>query len=500
MNFPSLYSRLLQSSSQENNMTFKRSAMAALIAAVSAPAFSMPLADELRNLLVNHPLVKSSMRSSDASDAGRNVAQSSFYPRVVVSGDTGREKVSSESYRQDSNLKLGNNGTFTPATESDLPRRKLTATIEQNLYAGGRSKAAVDIAELDYQAKENALQVTMQDVLLEGISAYVQIGRYQTLIALAGRNEETTKRQLGLENQRVERGGGIAVDVLQARARLQLVRERSVFYMQGLRDASANYQQVFGHAPDLANMEELAIFTDRLPVSLEAAIEQGRQHNPRLREAFFDSKKAQKQIGAERSGFMPTIDLVGLHSKDKNVNAIAQRDETSLLVRFNWVLFSGLETTYRTKAAGATFDALIEREASVINKADESIRVTWNQLINGREREELLESAASISYDVMQNRKRLRDAGKETAINVLDAEVEYYGVLSNKVNATNDTRIGSYRLLAAIGALTPEALGLMDGARFALPVKPLTLDVGKLDADSSIPVAKPSGKDVMKGR
>lgn len=471
-------------------MTFKRTAMAALIAAISTPAFSMPLADELKNLLVNHPLLKSSRKSSDAADAGRNVAQASLYPKVSISGDTGQEKVSSESYRQDSNLVLGNNGTITPATESDLRRRKLTATIEQNLFAGGRSKSAIELAELDYQAKQNSLLVTTQDVLLEGISAYVQVGRYQTLIALAGRNEETTKRQLGLENQRVERGGGIAVDVLQARARLQLVRERSVFYMQGLRDASANYQQVFGHAPDLAHMEELGIFTDRLPQSLDAAIAQGREQNPRLKEAFYDSKKAQKQIGVERSGFLPTIDLVGLHSKDKNVNAIAQRDETSLLVKFNWTLFSGMETTYRTKAAGANFDALIEREASVVNKGDESIRVTWNQLINGREREELLDSAASISYDVMQNRKRLRDAGKETAINVLDAEVEYYGVLSNKVNATNDTRIGSYRLLAATGALTPEALGLVEGSKFALPVKPLTLDVGKLDGDSSVPVMK----------
>ncbi len=481
-------------------MTFKRTAMAILIAAISTPAFSLPLAEELKSLLVNHPLLKSSRKAVDASDAGRNVAESSLYPRVVLSGDGGKEKVSSEGYRQDANLRLGNNGTFAPATESDLNRRKLTASVEQNLYAGGRTKANIDIAELDFQAKSNAVQVTTQDVLLEGISAYLQIGRYQTLIALAARNEETTRRQLGLENQRVERGGGIAVDVLQARARLQLVRERSVFYMQGLRDASANYQQVFGHAPDLANMEELGILAERLPGSLDAALEQGRRQNPRLREAYLDSMRAQKQIGAERSGYMPTVDLVGLHSKDKNVNAIAQRDETSLLLRFNWVLFSGLETTYRTKAASATFDAVIEREASVINKADEAIRITWNQLINGREREELLESAAGISYDVMQNRKRLRDAGKETAINVLDAEAEYYGVLSNKVNATNDTRLGSYRLLAAMGELTPESLGLVDGGRFALPVKPLTLDVGRLDGDSSSPVQQAPARNVPLGR
>jgi len=347
----------------------------------------------------------------------------------------------------------------------------------------------VEIADIDYAAQDNSLRSTTQDLLLEGITAYVQVARYQTLIAIARRNEDTTQRQLQLENQRVERGGGIAVDVMQARARLQLVKERRVFYEQGLRDAVANYHQVFGHAPQLAGMQELGIFKDRIPKSLDAALEQGRDQSPRLKEAYLQSKKAQKQIGVERSGMLPSIDLVGTRGAEKNVNAIARRDETSVLVRFNWNLFAGFETSSRTEAATILHQASLDREVAVVNKTDETVRVAWNQLINGREREELLASAAGISFDVMQNRKRLRDAGKETAINVLDAEVEYYAVLSNKFNATNDTLIGSYRLLAAIGALTPAALGLSDG-KFALPVKPLSLDVGKLDAEIAAPVAQ----------
>lgn len=469
-------------------MTIKRTAVAAFIATIglSTQVLSMPLAEELKNLLITHPMLKSVNKSTEAADKGRNVAAAAYYPRVSISGDTGSEKISSESYRPDSSMALGNNGTVTPATESNLRRNKFTTMVEQNLYAGGRTKAATDLAEIDYSAKQNSLQVTIQDVLLEGISAYLQVARYQRLIALARRNEETTKRQLTLENERVDRGGGIAVDVLQARARLQVVRERSVFYEQGLRDAAANYQQVFGHAPELALIQDLEIFTERLPKTLETALELGRDQNPRLKEAYFESQKAQKQITAERSGFFPTIDLVGLHVQDTNANALAKRDETSLLLKFNWILFSGLETRYRSQAAGANFQATVEREASVINKADESVRIAWNQVINGLEREELLVSAASISYDVMQNRKRLRDAGKETAINVLDAEVEYYSVLSNKVNATNETRIGSYRLLAAIGALTPAALGLENGT-FTLPVKPLSLDIEKFGAEVATP-------------
>jgi adhesin transport system outer membrane protein len=92
-------------------------------------------------------------------------------------------------------------------------------------------------------------------------------------------------------------------------------------------------------------------------------------------------------------------------------------------------------------------------------------------LVNGRERQDLLANAADISFEVLNNRQRLRDAGKETAINVLDSEVEYYSVQANRYNAIYDTRIGSYRLLAAMGQLTPKLVG-MEEAKIALPVKP----------------------------
>jgi adhesin transport system outer membrane protein len=180
---------------------------------------------------------------------------------------------------------------------------------------------------------------------------------------------------------------------------------------------------------------------------------------------------------------MPSIDLVASRTRDNEVNALARRAESSLLLKFSWPLYSGFETKHRVAAASSQHQAVFEREAAVRNKQDESVRVAWNQLQSGQEREGMLESAATITFDVMQNRKRLRDAGRETVMSVLDSEVEYYGVLANRVNALNDTRIASYRLLAATGALTPEMIGL-EGGKFTLPVKPLVVDFGNIDADA----------------
>ena len=98
------------------------------------------------------------------------------------------------------------------------------------------------------------------------------------------------------------------------------------------------------------------------------------------------------------------------------------------------------------------------------------MRVAWNQYKTVLELLELLESAVKTSQAVMRGRKKLRDAGKETALAVLDSEVEHFGLLANKVNAVIDARIGSYRLLSTVGRLDIESLNLDEGA-FEIPVQ-----------------------------
>ncbi len=105
--------------------------------------------------------------------------------------------------------------------------------------------------------------------------------------------------------------------------------------------------------------------------------------------------------------------------------------------------------------------------------------MAWNQYKKGLERLELLESAVKTSQGVMRGRKRLRDAGKETALAVLDSEVEHFGLLANKVNASMDAKLGSYRLLSALGKLDIESLNL-DQGKFEIPIQSIDKAVKEL--------------------
>ncbi len=455
----------------------------AVLASIAGATLANPLEGELRRVMTDHPGIKASRIAAAASDHRAQAARGALLPRVTLSGDKGREQVESTAYKtqdQPDREVLGTTGPKDKPSYSRLIREQLALSIEQTVYDGGRRQAQIQVAALDKELQQLNYQSQTQDVLVEALTAYMQVSRYLTLIRLATLNEETTQRQLELERKRLDGGGGIAVDVLQARTRLQIVRERRVFYEQGLRDASANYEQVFGRPPSTETMQDLLPFDARMPGTVIAAMNKGLEQNVRMRLASKQIERARTQIDAERAGFLPTLDLVGSRTASRNVSQIYQKDETSVLLKFSWNLYAGGETINRHAAAGKDHEEQIERLAVTRNKIAESIRVAWNQMVNGSERLELLDSAASIARDVMEDRKRLRDAGKESALSVLDSEVEYYGVLSNKVNAIFDNRINSYRLLSLLGELTPETVGLDD--KFNLPVQRLEVDLAAISA------------------
>ena len=411
------------------------------------------LQGELRYLRENHPLLKASQFALDAAEQRRKASYSGYFPKITVTADKGNEEI-------------------TTTSTTDYDRERFGISIEQNLYNGGKTRAGVSVAEIDRRMKDLERKSVSQDVTLEALIAYLQVLRNRLLIGLAEANEVITMTQLDMEQKRVQKGSGIAVDEMQAATRLQIVRERKVFYEQGMRDALAAYEQVFGREPDLNSLQDLDNFTAALPAELEQAIQKGLSGNPKLVLTQLQAERADETIAIERSAWFPTVDLVASQNREEKVGGIPSKDEDSVVLKFSWNFMTGLETYRRSKAASFDYYESQEREKNTARRTTESIRLSWNQYQKGLERLKLLEDAASSSRQVMEGRKKLRDAGKETVLAVLDAEVEYFGVLANMVNAMVDARLGSYRLLHAVGELDLQAFDL-EGGNFQLPVKPV---------------------------
>lgn len=450
---------------------------------VCVTAQANPILPELTYALENNPQLLSSRHALSSAQSRAQAAEASRLPTVNFSYDNGKERINSLPFATSQTV-AGTPGTQYMSGQganwmsSNENRFGLSISTQLPVYNGGRTAAQVEMANLDSLISKHNAEGTIQDTLLEAITAYLGVARAKTLIELSKQNEETTTKQLDLEMKRLQAGGGVKVDAMQAQTRLQIVRERAVYYNQMLREAVARYEQTFGHAPDLATVQDLDIYESAIPETVNTAITLAAEANPRLKAALLQVERAEHQVTIAQSARRPAVDVVGSVSRNNNTAQTYQKEEGALYLRASWAINMGGE--FQKRELAAVTDSLEARSKAdaTLSRVKESVRIAWNQVVNGKERLQLLANAADISRNVMTDRKILRDAGKETALAALDAEVEYFGVLSNKVNSMYDTRIGAYRLMAAMGKLSAEDIGI--GADFKLPVKPLVINIDAL--------------------
>ena len=425
--------------------------LALALACGAAPLCAEPLTDALASLRTTHPQIRAAEKLVEAGKARESEAFGGFLPRAELLGETGPEKVENQAPR--------NNG-------QDFEDRRDTArlTVTQNLFNGFGDSARLRAAGNNREVLSATLEATRQAVYLEGIGAYVNVLREQMLINVAILNERNIQNQLRLEDERVQRGAGITVDVLQAKSRLQIARERRVAFEGRLRAAAARYQQVYDKPPALGALEDARPRRDLVPPSLDDALTLGRANNPTGRISEFTARANDDRRDVEKSEYYPSLDIVGAAEYEDNTSGVeGSREIYSLFLRSRWEFFSGLKSRARVDAASRTYEASKSTHVFTIRKVDEEVRIAWENLQTQQQRVELLENAVSIAEEVLRARRQLREAGKETALNVLDAEGEVFNAQINRIEAEYDARLALYRVIFATGQLNEKTLGLPEG-------------------------------------
>jgi len=201
----------------DNVRCFPFAALAAgLLACAPSIPWAQTLEQELSGALERHPLINSARFNLREAGGVVDEAFGEFLPEVDLTGDSGYEYTDSPTRRDDDDPPLS---TF---------RNRLSLSLTQNVFDGFERSSRYEIAKIDRQAAQDNLRSAVQNVFLDGSTAYHDVLRFVRLEKIAVANEANIREQLVLEDERVERGGGIAVDVLLAKTRLQIAKEQRV--------------------------------------------------------------------------------------------------------------------------------------------------------------------------------------------------------------------------------------------------------------------------------
>lgn len=419
----------------------------ALMTIWTRQASAQALVEELHGLIETHPQIQSKQKGVASAGEGIRVARAGYLPTVRVTGDTGPEYVNTPDRRQFQN-------------DSFYKGRETSAlVVTQRLYDGNFTDASVDAAKVTKEISTADLRATRQNALLEGVLAYIDILRQAKLIQLARDSERKIQEQLNLEDERVQKGSGMATDVLTAKQRLQVAKERRVNFEGNFQAAVAKYTQVFGHAPDVARLSDPPIPASLIPPEIEDAVRSAEKDNPTLETATKTIELTGERRRTAEAGYYPNIDLVGRADYENDKNAtIGVRRDWSLLVTASWELFSGFKTDAQVAQASFDHAASKDNQLYTSRKVSETVKIAWHKLRTAHERIGLLENAAVLAEELWVSQKKRREAGKATVQDVLDEETRINDARINYTSAYYDMIQHSYELLSAMGRLEVEQI------------------------------------------
>lgn len=422
----------------------------AVACALATPAaWATDLETEIRDLVQSHPQVQAAAEGVSSADAAVSAARSNYLPQVHITANTGPEAFNNTTIQQPIDRNGYGGGV----------------TLTQHLWDAHATDSAVDSALDTKSVSESTLRGTRQTTILEAVNAYLDVQRQRQLVKLARDDEQRLQTQLHLEDERVERGAGVTVDVLAAKHRLQLAKERRVGYEGTFEQAIDRYTQVFGHAPDELTDKMPEPPASVIPTTLEEALKIAEAENPTVEAAKRTVNVTAERITAARAGYFPTVDLVGGadvgDNRDGNVN---MSHDWKVILQLNWDLFTGFRTQAQVSQAAHDLSASKDTALQAQRKADEAVKLAWSQVQTARERLEVLENAVNLAFDVWDSRKKMREAGKATVIDVLDAESDITNAQVTYLNALLDRKVATYSLLQSIGRLEPGNLEEVAGA------------------------------------
>ncbi len=413
--------------------------------ALSQGAAAQTLEDALVYAYQNNPALQAQRARLRAVDEEVPAALAGWRPTVEIAGDIGA------SYSRTDGM-VPNAGSHTTAPHGV----GLTATAP--LYQGGRVSAQIDSAENRVNAGRAQLQAVEQSILLDTVTAYMDVLRFLSEIELSRSSERVVRRQLQAAMDRLEVGEVTRTDVAQAEARLAQAGAERVAAEGGMMSARAMYQQVTGQVPSTLSWPPVPM---GLPESEEDALAAANDANPSITAASFIAQAAQADIGAASAALRPQISIVGdLRQRFDNSNLIDQTTDALIRASVRVPLYQGGAANARIRQSKQiAAQRLLELDESR-RTVQEMVAQAWRALTSARAQIAAFESqvaAAAVALDGVEQETRV---GLRTTLDVLDAEQEHFKAQINLVRAQREEIVAAYQLKAAIGALTAQQLGL----------------------------------------
>jgi len=403
------------------------------------------LYQSLQYLSKNQKQIKAAEADVDAAIERVEAAWGPWYPALSITTNWGREKQ--------------NKGTGTP--DSEEHPREIGATLTQNIWDFGSTNAAIDSAELTVERSNINLISTRQAIVLQGIEAHLNLIRANKVYNFAKASAQNIRGQLKLEDARVQRGGGLATDVLQAKTQLAGAEARANSSAAVLRSANNAYRRFFKKIPEkITDLDDPRIPYELLPKSEEAMLKILFKKNPGLRLSKIDADLLDQTITKTRADeFFPKLNATASTKAKTDAGGTAgSATEQLFKIELSYSINLGLTERNTLMASKKDYLAGTERYMDARASFEQQARDLWSNYQRDKENASFLQNQANIASEFLDLARKERELGNRTLMDVLAGETGLINANSDAASTETDLKLDAFRILNIIGLLDAEIL------------------------------------------
>jgi outer membrane protein len=342
---------------------------------------------------------------------------------------------------------------FAPAAERTLT--DVTATLGLNasytIYDGGSRRLALEAQkELVLATRQTLLDVERQ-VLGRIVLAYLDVQRAQAFVDLRQNNVRVIAEELRAAQDRFEVGETTRTDVALAEAELASARSLLVAEQGNLLQAREEFRAATGSLP--RNLQPVQ--SARIPASVDEARTIALRTQPALLQAQHQVAASEIAVRRAESSMRPTVGLRGQF----NVNRDGDQN-ASIGLEASSAIYQGGALASQVRQAQAQRDA---QRASLLETArtvEQNVANAYAGLLTARASRQAFEEQVRAADVAFQGVREEAQLGARTTLDVLNAEQDLLDARANLVSAGVDEVTASYQILAAMGLLNVQNLGL----------------------------------------
>ncbi|MDD2743758.1 MAG: TolC family outer membrane protein, partial [Rhodocyclaceae bacterium] len=322
----------------------------------------------------------------------------------------------------------------------------------QNWVAYQQSELAVALAEAQFEAAR-------MDLVLRSAQAYFDVLLAQHTLTTAQAQKAAIGEQLAAAKKNFEVGTATITDTHEAQARLDLTEAQEIVAVNALEVAKFTLQTLTGKSEEgLKPWRRQVTLSTPQPADMNAWVALAESDATSVRIAQASHEIAQREVGKQRAGHYPTLDLVASRGHNAlgysaTTNSGLETESTAIGLQLSLPIFSGgavsskqREASALQSKAGADLDAA-KRGAAL------SARQAWLGVSSGLQQVRAYEAALTSSNSALASNQLGYEVGTRINIDVLNAQSQLYDTTQKLARARFDSLMALLRLKQAVGKL-----------------------------------------------